>query len=100
MRPGNTKSVALGASYQRLATLYDSSFTGEIKDGPEAANQALLSIITQGAEIAYGTTQPVVSGHPLAAGDSLTMGNLELIRRAWLRYTTTGSILVITPIYE
>lgn len=102
MRPGTTKAVTLGGGYQRLATLYDSAFTDTIKsaDGNEVANQVLLAITTQSAEIAYGTTMPVVSGHPLTAGDSITLGNQEFIKRAWLRYSTSGSIVIITPIYE
>ena len=101
MRPGTTKTVALGTGYQRLATIYDSTLGDAIKspDGTEIANQAFISITTQAAEIAYGATMPVVAGHPLAAGDSMTMGNQEYIKRAWLR-GTSGALLMITPIFE
>lgn len=101
MRPGTTKAVSLGTGYQRLATLYDATFTDAIKsaDGNETANQALISIITQAAEIAYGPTLPVVAGHPLAAGDAMTMGNQDFIKKAWLR-GTSGAVLIVTPIFE
>ena len=101
MRPGTTKTVALGTGYKRLATLYDSAFGDAIKspNGNEVANQAFISITTQAAEIACGSTMPVVASHPLAAGDSMTMGNQEYIKKAWLR-GTSGAILIITPIYE
>ena len=101
MRPGTTKTYALTTGYQRLATLYDSSFGDAIKspDGAEVANQALISIITQAAEIAFGSTMPVVAGHPLAAGDSLTMANQAYIKMAWLR-GTSGAVLIISPIFE
>lgn len=101
MRPGTTKAATLTTGYQRLATLYDGNFTDSIKsnDGNETANQVLLSIRTADAEIAYGETMPIVAGHPLAVYDSMTMANQEFIRRAWLR-GVSGSIAIITPIYE
>lgn len=99
MRPETTKVVTLTASYQRLATLYNETFSDAIKspDLAEIANGALVSAITQGAEIAFGLSQPTSSGHPIAAGDSMIMANQEFIKRAWVRYATNGAILIITP---
>lgn len=101
MRPGTTKTYTLATSYQRLATMYDSSFGDAIKspDGTEVANQVFISIITQAGEVAYGDTMPVVSGHPIAAGDSMLMDNQEYIKKAWVR-GTSGAILIISPIFE
>jgi hypothetical protein len=101
MRPGTTKTYALTTGYQRLATMYDESFTDVIKsaDDAEVANNVLISVITQAAELAFGTSMPVVAGHPLAAGDGYTFTNQEYIKRAWLR-GTSGAILIITPTYE
>jgi hypothetical protein len=101
MRPGTTKTAALTTGYQRLATLYGSDFSDAIKspDGKEVANQVFISVITQAGEIAYGESLPVVAGHPLAAGDSMTMGNQGFTAQAWLR-GTSGAILIITPTFE
>jgi hypothetical protein len=98
MRPGTTKYKALTTAYQRLATLYDAAFGDAIIDGA-TANQCFLSVTTQAAEVAYGTSMPTGAGHPLAAGDHHTMGNQEFIKQAWLR-GTSGAILIITPIFE
>lgn len=101
MRPADTKTVALGTDYKRLPALYGSDFPDAIKspDGYETANQVLVSITTQAGELAYGLTKPVVAGHPLAAGDGVTMSNQEYIKRAWFR-GTSGAILIMTPIFE
>jgi len=81
--------------------MYDSAFGDAIKspDGKEVANQVFISVITQAGEIAYGDSVPDTAGHPLAAGDSMTMANQEYIKLAWLR-GTSGAILIISPIYE
>lgn len=101
MRPGTTKAVALTTGYQRLATIYDSSFGDAIlaPDGKEVANKVFISIITQAGEIAYGPTMPVVAGHPMAAGDSITMDNQAYIQLAWLR-GVSGAVAIITPLFE
>jgi len=101
MRPGTTKSKTLTLGYQRLATLYDSNYTDAIKsdDGKEVANQVLITNITAAAEVAYGTEMPVVAGHLMATGDSMTMNNQEYIKRAWVRGAATA-VLIITPIFE
>ena len=101
MRPGTTKTATLTTGYQRLAILYGSDFPDAIKspDGQEVANQVLISVITQAGEIAYGSTLPVVAGHPISAGSSMTMGNQAYTALAWVR-GTSGAILIITPLFE
>jgi len=104
MRPGMTKRVALGTGYIRLATIYDSEYGDAIlsMDGQEKANQAYITITSNNADIAYGTSMPTTVGHTLASGDSMVMANSEFIKRAWMRNTTAGSVgyVVITPIFE
>lgn len=104
MRPGTTKAVNLGTGYERLATLYDATMNDAIlsTDGNEKANQALITITAANADIAYGSSLPTIVGHKIPSDSSMTMGNSEFIKRAWLRNTTAGSVAVcsITPIFE
>jgi hypothetical protein len=104
MRPGNTKNITLSDGWQRFATLCGSSDGDFIAsaDGTEKANQIWLSATTYAAEISFAVTMPSINGHPMAVGDSITFGNMEFIKRAWMRNGTAGSnsVVIVTPIYE
>ena len=99
MSIGPTKNITLGDAYQKVATLYDADQTDKIFIGDGAANNVLISFITYAGEIAWGETQPMISGHPIAAGYSTSMRGLGQVKGAWVRNNAAGSnsVMVITP---
>jgi hypothetical protein len=94
----NTYNVTLAATYQNLANLVGGA-NGRIPIGDGTANKVLITATTNSADIAWGDVVPTLTtGHPIAAGDSVTLNGLSEIKHAWLRNTVgaSASVAIIT----
>jgi hypothetical protein len=94
----NTYNVTLAATYQNLADLVGGG-SGKIPIGDGTANKVLITATTNSADIAWGDVVPTLTtGHPIAAGDSVTLNGLSEIKHAWLRNTVgaSASVAIIT----
>lgn len=95
----NTYNVTLAATYQNLADLVGGA-NGIIPIGDcGTANKVLITATTNSADIAWGDVVPTLTtGHPIAAGDSVTLNGLSEIKHAWLRNTVgaSASVAIIT----
>jgi len=94
----NTYNVTLAATYQNLADIVGGA-NGRIPIGDGNANKVLITATTNSADIAWGDVVPTLTtGHPIAAGDSVTLNGLSEIKHAWLRNTVgaSASVAIIT----
>jgi hypothetical protein len=99
--PGITKAITLGDAWQRLGSLYNSDYPTELHEGKAVAAGVRLSVATYPVELAFADSQPSLTGHAIAVGDSEIWGNSAWIARAWFRNGIAGSnaTLIVTPTF-
>ena len=98
--PGTTKTATCSNDYQQIGALFGGDSPNIMEDGRKA-DGVMIAVITYGADIAYGRTQPSVVGHPMPAGSDLSWTSREALNKMWVRNNAAGSNagLIITPLF-